>query len=133
MLNGDDPLGDPITSNLDPAYKEIFLYAHIKGKFTAEDFDLNSVIMDDNSNVPEFVQKHEDMLGRKRKVPDEVNHAITLSSVGTKLWNTSNDGNRKLLEECDANWLLFYSIACHFESLHSNIASDGTTKITVKL
>jgi hypothetical protein len=74
MLNGDDPLGDPITSNLDLAYKEIFLYAHIKGKFIAGDFDLNSVIMDDNSNVPEFVQKHEDMLGQKRKVPDDVSY-----------------------------------------------------------
>lgn len=186
MLNGDDPLGDPITSNLDLAYKDIFLYAHNKGKFTAEDFDLNDVIMDDNSKVPEFVQKLEEMMGRKRKVPDnvscfsylimfstsdrwgqmrasetnmgqasfneyfdcstedssrsfpivdrlEVNHAITLSSVGTKLWNTLNDGNRRLFKECDANWLLFYSIASHFESLPSNIASDGTTKITVKL
>lgn len=63
----------------------------------------------------------------------EVNHAITLSSVGTKLWNTSNDGNRRLFKDCDANWLFFYSIACHFETLPSNIASDGTTKITVKL
>jgi hypothetical protein len=72
MLNGDDPLGDPITSNLDLAYKDIFLYAHTKGKFTAEDFDLNNVIMDDNSKVPEFVQKHEEMMVRKRKVPDSV-------------------------------------------------------------
>ncbi|KAF8468574.1 kinase-like domain-containing protein [Russula ochroleuca] len=72
MLNGDDPLGDPITSNLDLAYKDIFLHAHNKGKFTAEDFDLNNVIMDDNSKVPEFVQKHEEMMGRKRKVPDNL-------------------------------------------------------------
>jgi hypothetical protein len=37
----------------------------------------------------------------------EVNHVITLSSVGTKLWNTSNDGNRRLFKELDADWLLF--------------------------
>jgi hypothetical protein len=33
---------------------------------------LNNVIMDDDSKVPEFVQKHEEMMGRKRKVPDNV-------------------------------------------------------------
>jgi hypothetical protein len=74
MLNGDDPLGDPITSNLDLAYKDMFLYAHTRGKFTAEDFDLNDVITDDNSKVPEFVRKHEEMLGRRRKVPDNVSY-----------------------------------------------------------
>jgi hypothetical protein len=68
----DDHLGDPITSNLDLIYEDLFLYAHIKGKFTTADYDSNNIIKGDNSEVPEFVQKYEKMLGRKRQVPDSV-------------------------------------------------------------
>jgi hypothetical protein len=74
----DGALGDPITSKLNTAYKDLFLYAHTKGKFIEDDFHLNDVMVE-NSRVPEFVQKYEEMLCRKRKVPDEVRSFCILS------------------------------------------------------
>ncbi|KAF8480135.1 hypothetical protein DFH94DRAFT_692479 [Russula ochroleuca] len=68
-----DPLGVPITSNLDLTYKDTFLYAHTNGTFTVADIQ----VIDDNGKVPEFVQKHEKMLGRKQKVPDNMRASET--------------------------------------------------------
>ena len=67
----DDALGDPITSNLNPAYKDSFLYAQTKGKFVDRDFVSNDLMVE-NGEVPEFIRKYEEMLGRKRKVLDDV-------------------------------------------------------------
>ncbi|KAH9995503.1 hypothetical protein BJV77DRAFT_222440 [Russula vinacea] len=66
-----DALGDPITSSLNPAYKDSILYAHTKGKFIDSDFVSNDVVVE-NDEVPEFVRKYEEMLSRKRKVLDNV-------------------------------------------------------------
>ena len=70
-LSGDNPVRDRITSNLSLEYVDIFLKAHAKGKFTDDDLQLNHVRVEGNK-VPKFVQKYEEMLGRKRKVIGEV-------------------------------------------------------------
>ncbi|KAI9459836.1 hypothetical protein BJY52DRAFT_1264037 [Lactarius psammicola] len=63
----------------------------------------------------------------------EILHLGYISSLyRAKIWDQEK-GNSRLFKEHDANWLFFYPIADHFESLPSNISSDGTSKITVKL
>ena len=64
----------------------------------------------------------------------EVKHAIALTSFeGTILWAIPANAKRRLFKELDANWLFFFIFAHHCGSLSSNIASDATPKITVKL
>jgi hypothetical protein len=64
----------------------------------------------------------------------EVKHAIALTSFeGTMLWDIPENAKRRPLKESDANWLFFFIFAHHCGSLSSNIASDATPKITVKL
>jgi hypothetical protein len=80
--NEDGTLEAPIKFNLNLEYKDMFLHAHVKGDFIDDDFDSNDVATDDGE-VPEFVQKYQEMLGRKRKVPDNVScfqYLIVLST-----------------------------------------------------
>ena len=65
-------------SDLNLDYEDIFLKAHAKGEFTDDDFDLNYVMVED-SEVPKFVREYEEMLGRKRKVIDDVRRFRILS------------------------------------------------------
>ena len=65
--DGERDANGATTSDLDPAYKDTILHALTKGKFIEGDFSANYVA-DETSEVPEFVRKYEEMLGRKRKV-----------------------------------------------------------------
>ncbi len=68
--NKDSPLEDPI--KVDRKYEDLFLRANTKGLFTEDDIDLNDIKR--AHEVPEFVRQHEEMLGRKRKLGDDVGH-----------------------------------------------------------
>ncbi|KAH9020296.1 hypothetical protein EDB85DRAFT_531008 [Lactarius pseudohatsudake] len=64
----------------------------------------------------------------------EITHLIHISSVDVaNSWDVLQEGQGRCFKEGDGNWLMFYAIARHCRSLHSNIASDGTLKISVKL
>jgi hypothetical protein len=63
----DDAIGPAVTSKLNPVYKDATLHAHGRGNFIEADFSSNYV-KDETGQVPEFVRKYEEMLGRKRKV-----------------------------------------------------------------
>ncbi|KAH9165661.1 hypothetical protein EDB89DRAFT_2008541 [Lactarius sanguifluus] len=67
-----DQVGSPIISQMDPEYKHCLLYANSKGGFTFEDIELNNIVDAKDRDAPEFVKTYEQMLGRKRKVADNV-------------------------------------------------------------
>ncbi|KAH9047371.1 hypothetical protein EDB84DRAFT_483214 [Lactarius hengduanensis] len=71
MLN---KVGDPITSQMVREYEHCFLYADSKGGFTEDDIGFNDIMDPDfnDRDAPEFVKKYKQMLGRKRKVADNV-------------------------------------------------------------
>ena len=58
----------------------------------------------------------------------EVGHLIHISLIPAGLWDTTKSVPR-LFKENDANWLFFFFIARHFESLH---AKGEEAKFTVK-
>lgn len=63
----------------------------------------------------------------------ELHHLIYVSSVNARWWASLREEthvNRLPFKEPDANWLLFYPIAEHIESLPSNVARGE--KITFK-
>ncbi len=68
--NKDSPLGNPI--KVDRKYEDLFLRANTKGHFTEDDINLNDI--ECAYEVPKFVSQHEKMLGRKRKLGDDVGH-----------------------------------------------------------
>ena len=49
----------------------------------------------------------------------ELGHLSYISLVPAGLWDTTKSVS-KLFKESDANWLFFFFIARHFESLNSN-------------
>ncbi|KAH9020292.1 hypothetical protein EDB85DRAFT_2195276 [Lactarius pseudohatsudake] len=60
----------------------------------------------------------------------EITHLIHTSSVDiVKLWDVLQEGRGRRFKEGNGNWLMFYAIARHCRSLHSNVASDGTLKL----
>ncbi|KAH8987163.1 hypothetical protein EDB92DRAFT_1948697 [Lactarius akahatsu] len=64
----------------------------------------------------------------------EITHLIHISSVDVaNSWDVLQEGRGRRFKEGDGNWLMFYAIAHHCRSLRSNVASDGTLKISVKL
>jgi hypothetical protein len=64
--------GDPIKSKVDedPLVRGLIVRAENKGSFAEKDVDSNGIV--DAGEVPEFVEKYEAMLKRKRKAPDNV-------------------------------------------------------------
>ncbi|KAH9045225.1 hypothetical protein EDB85DRAFT_2270263 [Lactarius pseudohatsudake] len=157
-------VGDPITSQVVREYEHCFLRAHSQGGFTEEDIGLNKIVNADDGDAPEFVKKYKQMLGRKRKVADNIRGAAEMvvggekyfdystanvsalvvkeevfhlghisSSYRTKHWGTRKNRKTRLFDECDANWLLFYTIANHIDSHPSSIATDGTIRLSAKL
>ncbi|KAH9080337.1 hypothetical protein EDB83DRAFT_2338837, partial [Lactarius deliciosus] len=67
-----DQVGSPIILQVDPEYEHCFLKAHSKGGFTFDDIRLNDIVDANARHAPEFVKKYKQMLGRKRKVADNV-------------------------------------------------------------
>ena len=164
-----------IKSNVDKnyKYKNVFLRAKTKGKFTSGDLDLNEIIYVDENDPddPQFVKDLEIILNQKRKLnhkvrfflnlisfttsdrqrqvraaakifvrertfleyfdcstpntsesgPDqfELGHLSHISLVPAGLWDPRKPGY-KPFKEIDANWLFFFFIARHFESLNVN-------------
>ncbi|KAH9038376.1 hypothetical protein EDB85DRAFT_2287570 [Lactarius pseudohatsudake] len=160
-----DQVGSPITLQLDPEYEHCLLHAYSKGGFTFDDIRLNEIVDANARDAPEFVKKYKQMLGRKRKVADnlrgaaerviggedyfdystanasavvveeEVIHLSQISSLyKAKYWEPRQHGRgTRLFKENDANWLLFFIIADHIDSHPSNIATDGTPRLSTKL
>ena len=73
-------IGKPIKSKVDEnyKYKDLFLRANTKGKFTSGDISLNEIIYVDESNPddpsPQFVKDLETTLSRKRKLGNNVGY-----------------------------------------------------------
>ncbi|KAH9165865.1 hypothetical protein EDB89DRAFT_2076393 [Lactarius sanguifluus] len=64
----------------------------------------------------------------------EITHLIHISSVDVEnSWDVLQEGRGRRFKEGDGNWLFFYAVAHHCRSLCSNVAGDGTLKISVKL
>lgn len=74
-----NPHGHSITFEVEE-YKDCFVQAHTKGKFTENDIKLNH-IEEARQKVPKFIQDCEEMLGRKRKMPQDVRCFVILSSL----------------------------------------------------
>ncbi|KAH9007816.1 hypothetical protein EDB84DRAFT_1447307 [Lactarius hengduanensis] len=72
-----DQVGDPITLQVVREYEHCFPYANSKGGFTEEDIGFNGIMDPDvnDRDAPEFVRKYKQMLGRKRKVADNIRGA----------------------------------------------------------
>ncbi|KAH9033326.1 hypothetical protein EDB84DRAFT_1399034, partial [Lactarius hengduanensis] len=68
-------------------------------------------------------------------VEEEVIHLSQISSLyKAKYWEPRQHGRgTRLFKENDANWLLFFIIADHIDSHPSNIATDGTPRLSTKL
>ncbi|KAH9003155.1 hypothetical protein EDB86DRAFT_2895656 [Lactarius hatsudake] len=66
-----DQVGD---SQVVREYEHCFLYADSKGGFTEDDIEYNDIKDPDvnDRDAPEFVKKYKQMLGRKRKVADNL-------------------------------------------------------------
>ncbi|KAH9029236.1 kinase-like domain-containing protein [Lactarius pseudohatsudake] len=157
--------GHFITSRVNEKYEDVFLQADTQGNFTIEDFYSNRITFLSESesrsedDVPKFVEKHEETLGRKRKADDKMRAiAETLVDEATSkeyfdysradiseptvnrhevihFCHVSSVPGEKYLEKRfkgeDANWLFFDAIAQHFKSLPSNITGHGA-RITVR-
>ncbi|KAH9064005.1 hypothetical protein EDB87DRAFT_1681132 [Lactarius vividus] len=153
-------VGDPVTSQVAREYEHCFLRAHAIGVFTEDDIELNDIVDVADNDVPEFVEKYKQMLGRKRKirgaaevvvggekyfdystadvsavvVKEEVFHLGQISSLyRAKHWETRKNRNTRPFKECDANWLFFYTIANYIDSHPSRVATDGTLRLSAKL
>ncbi|KAH9047384.1 hypothetical protein EDB84DRAFT_483455 [Lactarius hengduanensis] len=75
------------------------------------------------ANVSEFVV-----------VKEEVIHLGQISSLyWAEYWETQENGQTRLFNEDDANWLFFYTIANHIDSHPSSIATDGTLELSAEL
>ncbi|KAH9077087.1 hypothetical protein EDB83DRAFT_2348119 [Lactarius deliciosus] len=151
----DQPGTSRIPTAVDQEYEDCFLQAHTKGKFTEDDIELNDIVDANDGDVP---KKYKRTLGRKRKIRgaaevlvcrDDFDYSAANASESIPTANnlevlhlakfcpyigqsvvTLMNGNFK---EGDANWLFFYTIANHIGSRSSDVARDGTPKITTKL
>ncbi|KAI9439815.1 hypothetical protein H4582DRAFT_2128264 [Lactarius indigo] len=134
-LNG---VGNPITSQVDPEYEDCFLRAHTKGKFTKEDIALNGIVDANVGEVPEFVEKYERTLDRKRKVADNLPDAKKSRLAVMGEVNHSHP-NRRCLNNTMACSLLAH--VCDHDptvyrtnlKLHANLNQMLPARLTVSL
>jgi hypothetical protein len=66
-------------------FEAFYLHMHAKGEVTERDIELNGIVFVDKASrdAPGFVREHENMLGQKRKVSDEVSQIYILSTFHT--------------------------------------------------
>ncbi|KAH9064015.1 hypothetical protein EDB87DRAFT_91654 [Lactarius vividus] len=84
-----DEVGDPITSQVVREYEHCFLQAHSKGNFMEEDIEFNEIVDVNDRDAPEFVEKYKQMLGRRRKVADNMRGAAEMVVSGEKYFDYS--------------------------------------------
>ncbi|KAH9064008.1 hypothetical protein EDB87DRAFT_1575297 [Lactarius vividus] len=82
-------VGDPVTSQVAREYEHCFLRAHATGGFTEEDIELNDIVDVVDNDVPEFVEKYKQILGRKRKVANNIRGAAEVVVGGEKYFDYS--------------------------------------------